>query len=96
MSGSFREAYAHFLHLIVQCYFVGGSPLCVGIRMMFAIGLNKFGSPSDLVSRVWRSTLSNPLLKSTSTMLPVKSSADLCASLTSACTVDVYFSDLYC
>ena len=29
MSGFVRELFAHFLRLIVvQCYFIGGSPLC--------------------------------------------------------------------
>ena len=63
----------------------------------------KFGNPSDahLVSKIWWSTLSNALLKSTSStriMVPLESSAvfHLCTSSISACTVDVYLTDPNC
>ena len=65
--------------------------------------ITKCGSPRDahLVSMLWWSTLSNVLLKSTSSMRimePVERSAyfNLCTISISACTVDIPFSDPYC
>ncbi|KAK2176445.1 hypothetical protein NP493_661g02033 [Ridgeia piscesae] len=63
----------------------------------------KCGSSSDahLVSRIWWSTLSNALLKSTSSkriVVPEESSSDvhLCTSSISACTMDVPLTDRNC
>ncbi|KAK2176320.1 hypothetical protein NP493_670g00006 [Ridgeia piscesae] len=63
----------------------------------------KFGNPSDahLVRIHWWSTLSNALLKSTSStqmMVPLESSAafHMCTSSISACTVDVPLTDPNC
>ena len=63
----------------------------------------KLGNPSDahFVSKIWWSTLSNALLKSTSStriMVPLESSAafHLCTSLISACTLGVPLTDPNC
>ena len=63
----------------------------------------QFGNPSDahLVSKLWWSSLSNALLKSTSStriMVSLVSSAafHLCTSSISACTVDVPLTDPNC